>query len=670
MSINRGISHSKEASNSLDRQLSDIQQSLSRTHHAILSQTSAVNCILHSILPNPQGQNRPSDQPSPPPGRTGYNLRESCLQCKRPQSQQRGNIDYFPVCTLASDEEKDVREVITKDHSSLLEVCSQSGLSPEPMSLFEGSAKFFPETYSIHQRLLERCLIVISSYEESFTGDCKTNMYRLIYMKSPRKWCRLRISLKISSPSIYWAATNTTHREERPLARGGASLPSTLQTKMQAALLETELVDEDTSLCFLLSAQDSLLRSDFRCYPDLVPGTTGTTTSTLRDARTFLEDLGCPRFYENQVTQIRLLEPPNRFASCVNGILVYETMFVSEVPSPELVYNIRLLHCMDGTPGFARLVGIVMDTSGKQLKSYLVDFPRVQSTMKEAPRDASVSWGRREKWARQLIEGVSQVHSQGFVAGALDNFLAPTIDISDNVNFRFFKKKFRTGRQSGCYYPPEFHHYRSLSSTLQEAECPDITSKTDIFHLGLRLWFLAEGGLSKHRSPVCMRGHCDETGLVCDESHIDPIALPRLNEDVPKYFRDVVDACRARNPEDRPPARRLLELFPSPNEDCRVGQITVIDSDVTSDIASAGKPLSGGVSCNRCRHDDISARLYHCCVCARGDFDICQGCYDAGRHCLNKDHLLVELRNVDGNMVPWRYHSWTKSSGKRDIVEL
>ena len=51
-------------------------------------------------------------------------------------------------------------------------------------------------------------------------------------------------------------------------------------------------------------------------------------------------------------------------------------------------------------------------------------------------------------------------------------------------------------------------------------------------------------------------------GPACDESHIDPIALPRLPENITQYYRDVVDECRAEGPNERPATRRLLERFP------------------------------------------------------------------------------------------------------------
>ena len=69
---------------------------------------------------------------------------------------------------------------------------------------------------------------------------------------------------------------------------------------------------------------------------------------------------------------------------------------------------------MSGVSGFAKLVGIVVDTTGKYLKSYLVDLPRTtwRLIFDEVTHDRFIPWKRGEKWAKQLVKGVSQVHSK------------------------------------------------------------------------------------------------------------------------------------------------------------------------------------------------------------------------------------------------------------------
>jgi hypothetical protein len=45
-----------------------------------------------------------------------------------------------------------------------------------------------------------------------------------------------------------------------------------------------------------------------------------------------------------------------------------------------------------------------------------------------------------------------------------------------------------------------------------------------------------------------------QLGLYYDESHIDPITLPRLPESIPQYYKDIMDAYRAEDPKNRPAA--------------------------------------------------------------------------------------------------------------------
>lgn len=114
-----------------------------------------------------------------------------------------------------------------------------------------------------------------------------------------------------------------------------------------------------------------------------------------------------------------MLSPPSRFVSCVNGILVYEIRLSNSEPSTELLYNIELLHCMRGAPGLANLVGIVVDVKRKYLKSYLIEYSKACRRIDRMGQDPSISWNRRQKWAKQLVETVAGLHSKGFVAGMI-----------------------------------------------------------------------------------------------------------------------------------------------------------------------------------------------------------------------------------------------------------
>ena len=103
---------------------------------------------------------------------------------------------------------------------------------------------------------------------------------------------------------------------------------------------------------------------------------------------------------------------------------------------------------------------------------------------------------------------------------------------------------------------------------MDEVDIPRVISKSDIFQLGMLLWLLAENKPQTHASPVCGRMRCngrrfegEDRDNNCDFSHAEPIALPQLPKSVPKYFRDIVDACRRADPGTRPAAREILENF-------------------------------------------------------------------------------------------------------------
>lgn len=675
VSISRDIGHSKETSLSLDRQLSEIQQSLSKTHHALLSQTSAVNCILQSISSGPGGQLRSVEQRCPLSWRANRDFMETAIDNDTSQSRQQTNPAQRLLDSTGRHEQGHEQESVLEGSAAFAHVFSEAMVSPKPTSLFEVSQNFFPEIYTTDPLLPKSCLVVVSSLETEFMGDSKTNLYRLLYRKpkSPRQWCGLNISIKIHRSSMYWAATKTSQEENNTIGTiilvVAAPLPYSLLTKIQDLLSEAEDVEEDSSFQFSLSDQDSIQEEHHNALMNLFPTTTE-SSNACQEILVSLDDLGCPRYFESEITQIEMLEPPNRFASCIDGVLVYETKFASSVPSPELLYNIQLLHCMNGVSRFAKLVGIVISSTGKHLKSYLIEFPRARWSLEQVAQIPSIPWKRREKWAKQLVEGVSQVHAKGFVVGTLCSSWSPVlIDSSDCVQFWCFKKKLKMGNSGFSYYPPEFHHLRDVSPITNEAAGPDVTSKTDIIHLGLILWHLAESLPRTHSSPVCCKEGCNaQVGPFCDKSHIDPIALPRLPESIPQYYRSIVDACRAERPNDRLAAWRLLKLFPSTSES-ESSQIETSKPE-RLDINVLGKGLLGFVTCDYCRKRRIQLPIFHCNICETGNFDICQACFNGGMHCFDRDHFLVEMRKIGSWVVPGKYHSSVKSSGDRDSFAL
>ena len=280
------------------------------------------------------------------------------------------------------------------------------------------------------------------------------------------------------------------------------------------------------------------------------------------------------------------------------------------------------------------------------------------------------------------------MHAHGFVVGGLGRWLAPFIDDTDSVQFWTFKERFKTGHAVGAYYPPEFLYVRAMPPEMDEVDSPYVTSKADIFQLGMLLWLLAENKPQTHASPVCGRMRCNGHGRKgedrdnnCDLSHAEPIALPRLPESAPKYFRDIVDACRRADSGARPAARQILEMFPSSHEDSPRRQQQQDGHEriqlrqqrsCAPDIDTLTEGVRGAIAaCSYCGRRPLALPYYHCNTCHQADFDLCQTCYDLGRHCYDDQHLLVEMGTIGSWVVPRMYRSCVKEpTGERDVVDL
>jgi serine/threonine protein kinase len=263
--------------------------------------------------------------------------------------------------------------------------------------------------------------------------------------------------------------------------------------------------------------------------------------------------------------------------------------------------------------------------------------------------------------ARQVVEGVRELHSRSFVNGILWRARPPiVVDIYDRVQFWTFDKQFVPLHRRGCCYPPEYGHFQHDSLATNEAEFPTITPKADIFLLGMALWYLAMG----YPAPKFPRGSPEETQKLARPFEFRGgdgfIALPPLPERIPKYYRDIVDECRSVDPNDRPSAWRLLERFP-PRTDSESPQNEVEGlRNVELSLKSMKKAFSRRVWCEYC-WNGVQESYFHCDICAEGNFDICLRCYSQGRHCFDAGHLLVQFVQMEsGWTVSNRYHSMVR----------
>ncbi|KAA8650677.1 uncharacterized protein ATNIH1004_003365 [Aspergillus tanneri] len=183
-----------------------------------------------------------------------------------------------------------------------------------------------------------------------------------------------------------------------------------------------------------------------------------------------------------------------------------------EIPGPDTVDE--FLH----SPNVVQVEGIVVDEYRHVVKGLLISFAEQGALVDIIYENrGSIAWERRERWARQIVQGLSEIHEAGYVQGdfTLSNIV---VDANDDAKIIDINRR-------GC---PRISMY--------------IGVKTDIFQLGMTLWALAmeEDEPERQQRP-----------LLLDEDLV-----------IPDYYRRLVSICLSPTPRHRLSAKELLGLFP------------------------------------------------------------------------------------------------------------
>jgi hypothetical protein len=545
--------------------------------------------------------------------------------------------------------------------------------SPSPAGLFELSGNFFPELYTTHEGLSSVPVLIYSAFEGYSNAISRTNHYELYFLKSQRQWRKLSLSLTFCRASHYWDYTKLSTTE---VAFGSTSynLPRSLQDKLEQLLRGIEDLRQDTHLSLTVSEQVSteigLPWSHFNVHQRL-PEIERVGKSLISN----LDHLGCQRYYENEVVQIANFENPRAFAVCVGNRLLLESR-ISALAEDFSLYTIHVLHCLQGAPGIAKFAGVVTDSSGLHVKSFLREIP-VKGWMDSVIGDAidqgtSIHWSRRERWAQDIVEAVAQLHSKGFVVGVLGQFACASIaiDSADRALLCSFRNKAWADNNLPGHLPPELRimsapKYSRAYSRPQIGHL-DVTPQCDIFQLGAILWLIACGQKPRLWRHCCYYEGCSFESGACIR-HATMITMPPLPDSVPQYYIDMISLCRSEDPSQRPPARKLLQMFP-----------VAIDTRVESERSQEELMLKAllvdtvrpQLYCDSCG-DGILESAFHCNICESGDYDLCGKCIGNRAHCKDPSHFLVEMNAKGGHLLATNnYYSSVKETGNRDIIHL
>lgn len=417
-----------------------------------------------------------------------------------------------------------------------------------PCTIFETSANFYPEQYTVETQL--------SGIEANYTskkafGLRRGSIYKvcLIYAERPRTWRRLTLSFPYQPAR---AQVDNFAKLLPTLAiqfSDGVTNISNISVNEQSNLLDEHLLrfSED---------EDELLWERASCFASEI------------------DDLGCAQYLESEVVAVSATNGHN-FYSLVRGEQYLERKLTFAMDGNDrfsdfyggFFSNIRSLHILRFSKGVVQLKGVVLDDHRCRVKSYLItgaELGTLGNVLRKCKeRSVVIPWSVREQWAQEVVTTMADIHSQNLVVGR-HGLWSLVLDQQGHI-----RRKTVDGnaclRHNGWTAPEVRPHADLTDITMRARMC----AKTDLFQLGLELWLLArqEPGYGMDLPKIwCQEAICSFEwrlpGTRCIEEHSDPVGLPPCGDDVPVWYQAIINICRSVRPEDRLAARKLLEMCP------------------------------------------------------------------------------------------------------------
>jgi hypothetical protein len=550
-------------------------------------------------------------------------------------------------------------------------------LCTAPITMFEASSSFLPEVYTTNEA--KPSLFSHSSCLDQVSEYTRINQYAMFYESSPRQWIRISVSVTISMESPYWQVMSISKGRD-VLFAFCYGLPPSLGSEFNKFLKQTPKLKSDSHFSIFLGSTTPRIQVEKRPTP---------VTGYLRQATKTLRHFNCPWYSERNLIHYPKgsVKFNREFIAFVDSRWLLEYRFGSERSEIDAaLYMLHVLHCLSTVPGVNPFRGMIIDEHNGIAKGFLTDLPTKGVLFRSLTRP--IAWDRREKWCRQLIRGVAEVHSRGFVIGSLGNAVKSRIyvDSEDNVVLHRFQTFSNFDQLSAGGLPPERRHLEVTEGSFTA------TPQTDLYQLGLILWLIAENRYTHLRSEFCRMADCPAYKTsACSEEHGDPIQLPKLGSSTPEYLREIIISCRAENPDERPPAWQLVRMFSevetmSPDTDSRIMALAgCVPGECQDDCNNCQSITSGSqvrktfmrpeeclevnppfTTCDHCGHR-TTEHYFRCSVCVSGDYDLCPRCFSQGIHCMESNHYLQEFSS---GRTESKYYTSVKGAGSRDIILL
>ncbi|KAI0525931.1 hypothetical protein F5B22DRAFT_657169 [Xylaria bambusicola] len=369
----------------------------------------------------------------------------------------------------------------------------------------------------IHDELEHKWILNLSMH---FRDKSKREKFFVTYREKDSIWRRVTISLD------YRNAPSDSLEKELSTIKYQREKSAKIYEAIRESLQDIQFYDTVTNL--------KLQTADGRLHVHVVEDVNEIVQfPTVR----MVQHMGCRRVRESEL----------EFDSHMSGF-VYKvrcnghTFIKKEIPGPdtidEFLYEVNALHSLRFSRSIIEFYGVVVDDADQVVKGLLISYAEKGALIdviydSQERGDHELPWVAREKWARQIVQGLSDIHETGFVQG--------DFTLSNIVIDSFGNAKIIDINRRGCpvgWEPPEATPLIDSNQRISMY----IGVKSDLYQLGMVLWALAalEDEPEAHPRPLYLR--------------------PEL--DVPSWYREIVDICLHENPRVRMQATTLLTKFP------------------------------------------------------------------------------------------------------------
>ena len=522
-----------------------------------------------------------------------------------------------------------------------------------PEYRFESLSSFYPEQY-VSEGSITKELFAIAILQS--TDSPQTIRYFLEYAETARRWQKVVVFAAFYGELQQTDALRVASSDDLAWS-GHRALPSAVHCLLRTLLPFIKFYSSITRISLDLRVGESGQIMAESEKIEVVEDESEVSKSDEVEFLQYMNSIYCKQYVESDVVTYSR-HTTNSYKvyvdseACIESKVVFANgkkqgtnAFLDYLD--EIKHYISLRHCAN----VSEFKGVVLDDTRRHLRSYLKELPMFTSLETllalANSRSKTIPLLIREFWARQLVQAVVEIHSQGLILGAFDpNSVAIRTD--GTAIFQRFRRSGKYIRNHIGLAPPEFRHlYRDSYSS--PAIRDELNSQTDIFQLGLVLWQVMEH-IPKNIGHSCVRYACTHwPRRTCMASHANPVELPACNDETAAYLCEIIRDCRLPHPQSRISASELAYILSTtPQPDITPAEI----QEALMPYLDLETELVDNIYCDEC--GEITTEIhFHCNICLNNDYDICQACFEKGRHCLVPEHRLIK-----------------RARGKNDLYEI